>query len=383
MGPRRNSYGAHRPLFFLAAIAAVIGGSVWFLPFSIPDPVALHLNWLLFGMADAAVAGYLLTALPSWTKGARAPTWVVWALVALWVAARALRTLTPDSRLPYAFATAAFHAVLTVSLAGPLARLRVWHRMPLALAPALLGAADLLALGVWGTSTRQPGPLPMVLLTSALISLVGGRAVPAFTAAARGVPAPSIPVGPHRTPVVLLLLATTLVVAGSSRAAGPLLIAAGCLQLGRAWAWSPWKSHSAAVLMLQLAWLWLGIGLLLLGIAVLAPSSPLSVPTALHALTMGAMGSMVYAFASRATMQRTDDGLRPTPLQFVGFALVLVSPLPRLMPLPGPMPMTGYVLAAVTWVLGWGCLVARMARMLREPPPWPVLSASRRMSDPG
>lgn len=378
-GLRQPSRSAHRPLFLLAGVAAVIGGCVWLLPVPVQDPVALHLNWLLLGMADAAVAGYLLTALPSWARGERAPVWVVWVIVALWVAARALRTVAPDTALPYAFTSVALHGTLTVVLVRPLLRLRVWSRCPLALAPALLGAADLAALGLWDTAW-QPGSLPMVLLLAALISLIGGRALPAFTAAARGRPSSDVAVGSHHLPVILVLLAIGLV-AHEPRTAGALLMAAGCVQLGRVALWTPWRSHSPAVLMLHLAWAWLGIGLLLLGVALLLPMSHMSVGTALHALTMGAMGSMIYAFASRATMRRTDDGLRPTPVQLVGFALVLASPLPRLVPWPGPMPMTGYALAVVAWTVGWGCLIARMAREVREPAPWPVLSASRRTPD--
>ncbi|MFP4596482.1 NnrS family protein [Ralstonia sp.] len=67
-------------------VAAIGGGLVWWLPLA--QPLVLHLHLLLFGMGTAAVAGYLLTALPSWIGRAGVPAGLLWVLVALWLVGR-------------------------------------------------------------------------------------------------------------------------------------------------------------------------------------------------------------------------------------------------------------------------------------------------------
>ncbi|MDC5697906.1 NnrS family protein [Intrasporangium calvum] len=375
--PPTRGFPAHRPFFLLAQLSAVIGGLVWVLP--VGRPVALHVSWLVFGMGGAAVAGYLLTALPSWTGGVRAPASTVWVLVLLWLVVRAAG-LGAATGAGFTLASLAFHATLTMVLTRPVVRLRLWHRLPLALAPGALGAAEV-AVGAGGHGAHGDGsfaPLAAVLLFAALISLVGGSAIPAFVGAAL-----RSSVATRPTAVVepaLVAGAAVLVLVGAEPGAAVLLLAAALLQALRLRQWSParvWRHPGAA--MMVLAWLWLVLGLVLLGLALLTASASTheaaAVGTALHALTMGAMGSMIYAFTARATMLRMPGRLVPTRLQQVGFLLVLLSPLPRLIHWPDAP--TGNAVAVLAWCLGWLCLLTRTVRLLRDPAPWPALSAAK------
>jgi uncharacterized protein involved in response to NO len=71
------AYG-FRPFFLLAGIYAAIGMSVWLWAYiagwsplpSLP-PQLWHSHEMLFGFIAAAVAGFVLTAVPSWTGVAR------------------------------------------------------------------------------------------------------------------------------------------------------------------------------------------------------------------------------------------------------------------------------------------------------------------------
>jgi uncharacterized protein involved in response to NO len=64
-----------RPFFFGAAIWAVIAIGIWVdmlltgaaLPRRL-DPLTWHIHEMLFGFVMAAVAGFLLAAIPNWTK---------------------------------------------------------------------------------------------------------------------------------------------------------------------------------------------------------------------------------------------------------------------------------------------------------------------------
>ncbi len=64
-----------RPFFFAAAIWSIGALAIWIamlamghsLP-SIFDPLSWHIHEMLFGFGMAAAAGFLLTAVPNWTK---------------------------------------------------------------------------------------------------------------------------------------------------------------------------------------------------------------------------------------------------------------------------------------------------------------------------
>src|SRR5512132_833098 len=63
-----------RPFFFLAGLSAVLGLALWVADmagiFAIPTaftPLTWHAHEMLFGFAVAAIAGFLLTAVPNWT----------------------------------------------------------------------------------------------------------------------------------------------------------------------------------------------------------------------------------------------------------------------------------------------------------------------------
>src|SRR5829696_3197262 len=65
---------AFRPMFLAAGIWAIVAIAVWLAMFfgyiQLPtrfDPLAWHIHEMLFGFVLAAVAGFLLTAIPNWT----------------------------------------------------------------------------------------------------------------------------------------------------------------------------------------------------------------------------------------------------------------------------------------------------------------------------
>src|ERR1700724_2447569 len=65
---------AFRPMFLAAGTWAIVAIAVWLSMFfgslRLPtrfDPLAWHIHEMLFGFVMAAVAGFLLTAIPNWT----------------------------------------------------------------------------------------------------------------------------------------------------------------------------------------------------------------------------------------------------------------------------------------------------------------------------
>jgi len=87
--------GGFRPFFFGAAAWGVIALALWLCSlaglFQLPtalEPVAWHRHEMIFGFIGAAVAGFLLTAIPNWTGRLPIAGRPLLALFSLWAAAR-------------------------------------------------------------------------------------------------------------------------------------------------------------------------------------------------------------------------------------------------------------------------------------------------------
>ena len=100
----------------------------------------------------------------------------------------------------------------------------------------------------------------------------------------------------------------------------------------------------------------------------------LSLPTALHALTMGLMGGMILAIMARASMRRAPGVLQAQIGHKIAFALVMLATVLRvaLAGLPEALPVP-----ALLWSLGWTVFAGCAARSVWVPVPHPVLSAAR------
>lgn len=372
----------YRPFFLMVGLAAIAGGLVWWVPLAAGQRVFAHLHILLFGMGGAAVAGYLLTALPSWAAHASTPAWLLRVLITLWLMGRGTPFI-PESVRPLALAAGAlFGLLLSAHLIRHIIAAGAWARLPLGVAPLLLAPAELLIVqdGFPSEGPDLAGAWASTVF-ALLIVLVGGRAVPAFTESALRVYAwpgrvwtcealQSVSAG------VIVAALFALLVHQSSHLGGSLLLVAGVLQLTRLAGWQPLRVwRLAPVGILQVSWLWLGLGLMLLGVALTWPEV-VRQEVALHALTMGAMGGMILAIASRVAMRRGRFGLWPTRLQLVAAALILLSPVPRLIA-ARLWPANGIALAALCWIAGWLLFVLALWPALRGPPPHPVLSGPR------
>ena len=369
----------HRPLFFFAGLWALTAPLAWLLPAGFGlEPLAFHRHELLFGMGGAAVGGYLLTALPAWTGKQPVDSRITGLLCLLWLLARLSFALS--GHLPvtaHILGSSAYFALLATFLVISILGARLWNRLWTVLVVTALGTAEAFLAWPGDSGGTTDGPLLFALI----ISLVGGRAVPAFTRHWLGRTNPGtrltdIP-GPHVVALVLVLASLLAILCGWDQEAGFCLILSALLQLVRL---AGWRSRQVllypALFILHLAWLWLPIGLALTGLALSAPGI-IDRASALHGLTMGAMGSMMLAVMARAAMVRENGRLRLGRRLALAFALVFLSAALRivapLLPIDWLDPATA---PAVTWMLGWLLFLLAYARALRGPVERPVLSAT-------
>lgn len=344
----------YRPLFLLTALAAAGGGGWWaaVLLHGAPMPsggAPWHGHEMIFGFGGAAAAGYLLTALPSWTRGARVNRWLVVLLCGLWVAGRFAMAGPPLA------VVAAFPALLAGILLVELVRAKAWARLPFVLLP----------VGMLVLESAVPGELVLrtALLGFALaIAIIGGRMLPAFARVA--------PVSTAFDTISLGILGGSIAASILWDSGGP-LIAAGLLQAGRMARWPP--RRDVLLLMMYAGWVWMPVGLVLLGGSLLRPDF-YTPSDALHGLGMGAMGCMILAVASRALARRDGGPLRATPALTLAFAAVWLSAAARVAAPLAPVLLHG---AALLWVAGWSLFALALAVSFARPVPHPVLSGPR------
>jgi uncharacterized protein involved in response to NO len=148
------SYG-FRPFFLLGAAWAVIalgafvvtlaGGASW--QADALAPARWHAHEMLFGFVAAAIAGFLLTAVPTWTSS-RPISGVPLALICgLWLAGRAaLWPWLGLERTPWSLLDAAFFPALAAAVGMALVRARNYRNFQFMVFLLLLAAADLVFL---------------------------------------------------------------------------------------------------------------------------------------------------------------------------------------------------------------------------------------------
>jgi len=312
-----------RVFFPAAAFWAVVSVALWFavlvtgveFPFAVA-PLSWHSHEALFGFVPAAIAGFLLTAIPNWTGrlpvrgGSLAVLFSFWALGRLGMLLGGVTEVPLGAVLDLIFLPALVLVIVREIVAG-----RNWRNLPVAAGPFVLFLANLLFhLEIWGMVAVQGiGVRLAVAAILMLIALIGGRIIPSFTRnwlAKRNAGSLPAPFGPLDRLVlgVNLLSLLTWVFWTQSEVAGGALLLAGVLNAVRVVRWCGLATCSEPLLwVLHLGYSWLAAGLALLGLAQF--STVIGETAAIHALTAGAMGTMILAVMTRATLGHTGRAL--------------------------------------------------------------------------
>lgn len=367
------AYG-FRPFFLLAALYAPIALVPWvgtlLQQFTLPMammPVAWHGHEMLFGFANAALAGFLLTSVPSWADVSPLAGRPLAALTLLWLAGRL--AFWSGGALPDALV-----AVVNITFA---LLLLAWA------APALLSAAGRrhlnigLVLTFWVVVQAlfyvawlwpELGlPSMLVLLNTAvnvllvLIALVASRILRVVAMAARaelGLAGPPrlTPAREHLAVAVLILFVIADFVAPGHSVTGWIALSAAAAQADRLSEW-PWSKSMGRLYLLLLtsAYLWMTAGLLLVGIAALVDWLPAYAGR--HGLSAGAAGSAILAVFCIAGIRHSGRPLQRLPLLIWPALVALIAAvlLRNLVPLWWP---EYYLIASiglpfVLWLLVW------------------------------
>ncbi len=332
------AYG-FRPFFLLAGLYAVAAILVWIIvypgpPLSIAGMPAQywHSHEMIFGFVAAAIAGFLLTAVPSWTgqRGFAGKPLVM--LVLVWLAGRVAFFL--GGTLPVSVLAAIellFVPALIAVVAPSLLRTPNRNR-PLLLVLLVFWLMD--AVFLYGLVSAKPAMASAALraalnLVLVLITVIGGRIVPAFTANAlrkQGLE-PGIRTSPlieYSVIAAMLLFAVADTMAPF--AAGTAIIAAlaALLQAIRLAGWGMFRTGSQPIVwILHVAYLWLPIGLALKAVSL--TWDPGWAMHWQHALGAGAAATMILAVMTRAALGHTGRELRVQGGIVLAYVLITLS----------------------------------------------------------
>src|SRR5690606_37349705 len=116
----------------------------------------------------------------------------------------------------------------------------------------------------------------------------------------------------------------------------------------------------------HLGYAWVPLGLLLLGASILDTSIPRS--AAIHALTAGAMATMILAVMTRATLGHTGRELRASPMTTLLYVLVTAGAVLRVAASLGLVDYTlGMEVAAVAWAAAFLVFLLDYGQILLGP----------------
>lgn len=338
-----------------------------------------HAHEMVFGFLSAAVAGFLLTAVPNWTRTPPAKGRKLAFLVGLWVLGRLAFWL---SALWPAWVMVTLDVLFLPALAWVIGsalqqakNTRNMPFVPLLLALAIANLIDNLSL----LDVLDVGSLGRDLAINVVVVMmviISGRIAPSFTRnwlIARGRPAPDLtPAALEKATIlsaltVLLVDVVTSVAPTLSMTTGTTLLrailcaVAGVLVLTRLVLWTPWRVRSDSLLwVLHLGVFWVGLGFLLRAIALTADSFPASwlsvfpdTSNAIHAHLIGAAGTLILGVMGRASLAHSGHPLKANALMTASYVLISLAALTRVF---GPSLWPDQYIPAVTAAALLWCL---------------------------
>lgn len=326
-----------RPFFWLGSVFLLVALAVWWLFWHgkvVLAPQGGMLWWhqheMMFGFVVAIVVGFLLTSVQNWTGLPSLSGWPLWALVGLWLAARVLLAF-PMGMNAWVIATLDVLLLPLVALfmAYLITKAKKWHNLPICVVLLLLAFSNaaMHAGSINGDARLSSQSVFFAIwLVVCLIILIGGRVVPFFVHRGLGRPRVANPKGRE---IAIFLSAAALCVLQLLRvvavpvAAEIFVIPLVALVVLNTWRLGTWE--------LQHCWreplLWglhLSYAFVVIGSVmwILSEFAVLRVDLAVHALTVGAMMTIIFAMIARVGLGHTGRKIHALP--GVGLAIVML-----------------------------------------------------------
>ena len=371
-----------RVTFLAAGLAAVLLILAWAASFTFGMPLGSrwpptlwHGHEMMFGFVSAAVSGFLLTAVPSWTGQPGFAGRPLVLLATLWSAARVAVYVPVLPAWSIAMIDVSFLPALAVLIAPLLfrAKNRNWALLGVLLALAACNGVFHLALANGDAPTAERALHTAINVMLVLATVIAGRIVPAFTTSAlkaRGRPAvlPNFPFMDRLTISLMVAIVATDIRWPEGRIAAWLALAASASHLVRLSRWrtlSTWRDP--IVWVLHVGYVWIPIGLTLKGVAILTGAA--FAAFWLHALTVGALTTLILGVMTRAALGHTGRPVEAAAPTTSAYVLLSAAALVRVFGLAatGSAYPAIILCAALLWAAAFALFLGVYAPILARP----------------
>ena len=370
---------AFRAGFLAAGLFAVAAMLRWLHWMAVPgswnysiSPNWWHAHEMVFGFAMPVVAGFLLSAVATWTGIPGTLGRRLQALFGLWLLARCLLWLAPQYLLWAWLAEMLFLALLSYELGSRVWARRQWRNM--LFLPVLLVLAVLDSISFSNAQDTQLTTrlfYGTVWMITVLVVIIGGRVIPLFTGNRLGFKIPPLPAGFDYLAIGITAL-IGLVTAftpwpDSATWLRPLCLAGALIHLYRLYRWQGWKTFGIPLLW-SMHLSYLCIPLAMLGLA-LTGGDPIAGKNIMHLLAVGTLGGMIISMMSRVSLGHTGRPLEVPAYLAWAFALVLFAAVIRaLLPMAAPqLTPWAWQLSALLWMIAFSAFLWRYLPILSRP----------------
>jgi len=377
---------AFRPFFLAGTLFSILSLTTWvmvlsgkldFQPYG--NITFWHAHEMLFGFVGAIIVGFLLTAVQNWT-GLRATNGKPLAgLFTIWLVARLLMVAGLESyqwllaSIDLSFFLGA--GLLMAQLVVKAGNYRNLFFVPILTLLALANLLTHLSIILHRPHYFTWGVYAAIMLVTLLMVVVSGRVMPMFTANGTGTKKTE-PLPWLEKAVLLSTGLSALLFITNSTSSLPnnilvaLFVTAALANAYRALRWRPqiiWQTPLVWSLHLAYWFIPLGFSLLAMHFA----GFEISLSTAIHSLTAGAMGSLILAMISRVSLGHTGRPLNVHKCIPYAFALIAMAGFSRILVgfSPSILGGNGYILSAACWVLAYSAYLIVYFRILTTPKP--------------
>ncbi len=371
-GPVLFSYG-FRPFFLGAGVWATAAMALWVRALAGgPQPGGAygaanwHMHEMLFGFAPAALAGFLMTAVPNWTGRMPVSGPPLAALAALWLAGRLMLAVPLDALWLAVAIDALFLPLMAGVFLTEIVAGRKLRDLKIVGFMALIALANVgFHAAVLGGSDPRLAARAAVAGFVVLILIVGGRVTPGFTRnwlAKSGRRARPAPLG-QLDALTMALSSGALalwVALPQSIAVAMVAAPAAALNLLRLARWKGWHVSEPMVLALHGGYLMVAGGFAAISAAAFGWMNPTA---ALHVLAIGAIGGEMLAVMTRATRSHTGADTDADPLATLSFVAIMLAAMAR-----AAADFVAYdaliKAAGLCWIVAFGLFTLGHARLL-------------------
>jgi uncharacterized protein involved in response to NO len=373
--------GCYAPIAILDWLGVLAG---WWSSPNPASPIWWHGHEMVFGWALAAVCGFLLTAIPSWSSSRPVTGTALAFLWGLWLLGRA--GMWFSTSLPSGVG-AALDLLLIPGLLWfvlpPIYRSQQPRHYVFPVFLLVLWVADLLSLlpytNVWpdrATTGLYLGTYVMITM----LTIIGGRVVPNFTRGALRAKGKeeevrtSGAISKAAILGVIFALTIDLVVRNRPSAStlvlvngwAALLVAVLLILRARGWRFrETW--NNPLLWILHVGQGWLIVAFAARGVSILTGWIPPS--AAFHAMGAGAMAAMILAFMTRAPLGHTGRPLRASRATTLAYLLVIAAGAARVLSplLAGSLQLSGFVVAGGLLMAAYAIYVVEYFPVLTRP----------------